>query len=75
MLHRTASAIIEAKKVNAKNSLILVHSFSKEAKWFEDYANFVKLFDITPKKNTIVGPIQIDEINLYFGWVTEDSKN
>ena len=71
LLHRTASALIEAKKVNAKNSLMLVHSFSHEAKWFKDYANFVKLFDLTPLENNIVGPIQLDGINLYFGWVTE----
>lgn len=73
LLHRTASTLIETKKVNAKNSLMLVHSFSKEAKWFEDYANFVKLFDLTPIENNIVGPIQLDDINLYFGWVTEVS--
>ncbi|MFF5996455.1 hypothetical protein AAGS61_17210 [Lysinibacillus sp. KU-BSD001] len=71
LLHRTASALIEAKKVNAKNSLMLVHSFRHEAKWFKDYANFVKLFDLTPLENNIVGPIQLDGINLYFGWVTE----
>ncbi len=71
LLHRTASALIEAKKVNAKHSLMLVHSFSKEAKWFEDYVNFVKLFNLTPVENKIVGPISLDGINLYFGWVTE----
>lgn len=71
LLHRTASAIIEAKKVNAKNTLVLVHSFSEEAKWFEDYASLIKLFKLSPAQNDVVGPIQLDGINLYFSWVTE----
>lgn len=74
LLHRAASAIIEAKKVNAKHSLMLVHSFSEEAKWFEDYADFVKLYNLNPAKNAIVGPIKIDDVNLYFGWVTESAE-
>ncbi|MBS4193226.1 hypothetical protein KHA94_24350 [Bacillus sp. FJAT-49705] len=41
LIHRAASALIEAKNVNANNSLILVHSFSETGKWFDDYAEFV----------------------------------
>lgn len=71
LLHRAASALLEARKVNANNSLILVHSFSKTVKWFEDYAEFVKLFRLSPIQDGIVGPIQFNSVNLYFGWVTE----
>lgn len=72
LLHRTASALIEAQKINAKHSLMLVHSFSEEAKWFDDYDSFVKLFNLSPSPNTIVGPVILDGINLYFGWITEN---
>jgi hypothetical protein len=72
LIHRAVSALLEAKNVNAKNSLILVHSFNETGKWFEDYAEFVKLFHISPKKDKIVGPIQLKGVNLYFGWVTGD---
>nr|WP_259547130.1 hypothetical protein [Heyndrickxia oleronia] len=41
LLHRASSAVLEARKVNARQSLILVHSFSETRKWFEDYVNFV----------------------------------
>ncbi|WP_342598152.1 hypothetical protein MHB48_11100 [Psychrobacillus sp. FSL H8-0483] len=71
LLHRTASSLIEAKNINTNNSLMLVHSFSKTGKWYEDYAEFVKLFNLSPKKDGIVGPVQLNGINLYFGWVTE----
>ncbi len=71
LLHRTASALLEARKVNAHNSLMLVHSFSETAKWFEDFAEFVKLFHLSPKQDEIIGPIQLNGVNLYYGWVTE----
>ncbi|WP_194840956.1 DUF6946 family protein [Filobacillus milosensis] len=70
LLHRTASALIEAKQVRAKNAMMLVHSFSEAGKWFEDYEAFVKLFQLSPKKGEIVGPVLLDGVNLYFGWVT-----
>jgi hypothetical protein len=76
LIHRAASALLEASKVTAKNSLMLVHSFNATGKWFEDYAEFVKLFHITPEKDKIVGPVQLNGVNLYFGWVTgEDVTN
>ncbi|QIZ08469.1 hypothetical protein HFZ78_18590 [Priestia megaterium] len=71
LIHRVASALLEAKNVNANNSLMLVHSFSQTGKWFEDYAEFVKLFHLSPKKDGIVGPVQLNGVNLYFGWVNE----
>ncbi|AVK96946.1 hypothetical protein FCT18_04655 [Lysinibacillus sphaericus] len=71
LLHRAASALIEANRVNAHNALILVHSFSKTAAWFEDFVAFVELFHISPKQNTIVGPIQFNHVNLYFSWITD----
>lgn len=74
LLHRTASAIKEAKDVNAKNALMLVHSFSEEGKWFEDYAEFVELFNLRALKDGLVGPAVINGINLYFAWVTGEKS-
>ncbi|MCH1624453.1 DUF6946 family protein [Ferdinandcohnia quinoae] len=78
LFHRTASAIKEAKNVNAKNALMLIHSFSKEGKWYEDYAEFVELFNVEAKKDEVVGPVAVNGVDLYFGWVTgevRDSKS
>ena len=71
LLHRTASALIEAKRINANHAMMLVHSFSETGKWYEDYAKFVQLFQLQPEKNAVVGPVLLDSVNLYFGWVTE----
>ncbi|MGG1396898.1 hypothetical protein ABE288_03475 [Bacillus salipaludis] len=70
LLHRAASAVLEARNLNTHHSLMLVHSFSETGKWYEDYANFVRLFHLSPKRDGIVGPVELNEVNLYFGWVT-----
>ena len=44
LLHRTASAVLEAKRFNAQHAVLLIHSFSPENQWFEDFASFVNLF-------------------------------
>ena len=70
LLHRTVSAILEAKKLNAGNALMLVHSFSQENKWFDEYAKFVRLFNIEAKVNKLHMGKKINSIDLYFAWVT-----
>ena len=75
LLHRTASAIIEAKKFNAQNALMLVHSFSQSDEWFEDYSQFLALFGlnrITP--DSLVFAKNISGIDLYFSWVRGDKE-
>ena len=75
LLHRTASAIIEAEKFKAENALMLVHSFSQSDEWFEDYEQFLDLFgpkDIRP--DSIVYAKNIAGIDLYFGWVRGEKK-
>jgi len=74
LLHRTASAILEAKRFNASNALMLVHSFSQTDEWFENYALFAALFGIDAKKNRIHSAGKINTIQLYLGWVKGDPK-
>ena len=40
LLHRTASAIYEARRYRSRHALMLVHSFSKTHRWFDDFAAF-----------------------------------
>jgi len=74
LLHRTASAVIEAKRFNAQNALMLVHSFSQLDEWFDDYCQFLALFEVKGKINSIVFGKNVDGINLYFGWVKGNRK-
>lgn len=74
LLHRTASAVIEARKFNASNALMLVHSFSQTNEWFGDYQQFLALFGARGEVNSLVFAKNIDGINLYFGWAKGDEK-
>ena len=75
LLHRTASALIEAKKFSAQNALMLVHSFSQADEWFDDYCQFLALFGlsgITP--DSLVFARSVDGVDLYFSWVRGDRR-
>ncbi len=69
LLHRTASAIIEAQRFGARHALMLVHSFSQTHEHFEDYLAFADLFGQKPNINSIVSAANYDGITLYLGWV------
>jgi len=75
LLHRTASAVIEAKRFNAQNAMMLVHSFSRETEQenesFQDYCQFLSLFRLKGKMNSLTRPTNISGIRLYFGWIIE----
>jgi len=79
LLHRTASAVIEAKKFNARSALMLVHAFKKTKEnydqSFRDYGQFLELFGAEGKSDSIVSGGDIDSINLYFGWVRGEIKH
>jgi len=78
LLHRTASAIIEAKKFNARNALMLVYAFKKTKEnydqSFRDYGQFLELFGAEGKPDSIALGNKIDGIGLYFGWVVGAKK-
>ncbi len=69
LLHRTASALIEAKRFNAPKAAMVVHSFSQASEWFEDYANFLKLFGVVAGVGELVCVGERDGVELCFGWV------
>ena len=74
LLHRTASAIIEAKKFDTPNALMLVHSFSPKNLWFDDYEAFLSLYGIEAKLNQIHKAGNLDKINLFFSWIKGEKK-
>ncbi len=75
LMHRTASALIEAKRFNAKNAMMLVHSFSQSDESFEDYRRFVGLFGLEAGgADELVGPRHLGGVDLYFGWVRGEEE-
>jgi len=74
LLHRTASAVIEAKRFHATTAVMIVHSFSPESKWLEDYQAFVRLYGKEARVDELVYATKIDSIDLYLGWAKGAEK-
>ena len=75
LLHRTASAVLEAKRFNANHAVMLVHSFSRNDQWFEDYRRFVALFGGSAMMNQVTtGRTLRSGISLSFAWVQGEKR-
>ena len=69
LLHRTASAIIEAHRFNAAHAVMLVHSFSQSSEWFQDYAAFVSLMGGSAAEDSMVSVGSRSGVSLHLAWV------
>ena len=69
LLHRTASAIIEAKRFHASTAAMLVHSFSQEHKWFLEFSGFARKLGVVAELNRVHYCGKRSGVDLYVGWV------
>lgn len=69
LLHRTVSALIEAERFHARHAVMVVHSFSQEHEWFEDYERFLSLFKVQAPVNEVVRACRRGKVILHFAWV------
>jgi hypothetical protein len=74
LLHRAASAVIEAERFHAGYAVMVIHSFSQTAEWFDDYVQFVALLGAKAEKNKIIPVGRQSGIPLYLAWVTGDPE-
>ncbi|EFI34114.1 hypothetical protein Dthio_PD1455 [Desulfonatronospira thiodismutans ASO3-1] len=69
LLHRTASALIEAQRFNAQHALMLVHSFSQSHEGFQDYAAFAELMGGRASKEILNSAGSLSGTLLHIAWV------
>jgi len=69
LLHRAASALIEAERFRADRAVMLVHSFSSEDIGLEDFGAFTRLFEVSSQPDELVRLSQPSTIPLYAAWV------
>lgn len=75
LVHRTAAAVIEARRFNAHYAVMLVHSFSKVAsRRFPDYVRFLLLFAVDAEKDTLHALGTVEGVELFAGWVSGDKR-
>lgn len=76
LLHRTASAIYEARRYHAEVAVMMVHSFDPHDAGFEDFARFAVAMGIPDAAATrVVGPISREGVDLYLGWTADMPGN
>ena len=74
LLHRTVSAKLLARQFNAGIALMLVHSFSPQNMWFDQYSKFANLFGIEAEMDRIYPAQPFDGLVLYLSWVKGDTE-
>lgn len=74
LFHRTASAIVEAKKYGAPDAAMLVHTFSQRDDWFDDYAAFLIALSLPAEINGVATKRLTSGIRLHLGWVHGAAK-
>ena len=74
LLYRTAAAVIEARRFNAKSAMLVVHSFSQEDCWFEEYLTFLGLYGQTARVGELVRLAEADGVVLYSGWARGEER-
>lgn len=72
LLHRTASALLEAKRFQAESAILIVQSFKRiedEESW-KDFNTFCQLLDVSPVEGVLHQALVKANIPLYVGWVS-----
>jgi hypothetical protein len=69
LFHRTASAILEARRWRVGKALMLVQSFKESRTSWQDYVDFAAQFHVAVSKGSVSGQVRVGETDLYLGWV------
>ena len=75
LLHRAASALIEAERFCANIAVMLVHSFSREDIGLEDFRAFTHLFGVSSQPDQLVRLSQPFNVPLYAAWIRHPANS
>ena len=68
LLHRTASAVLTARRFHCAGAAMIVQSFSPEHRWFADFEAFAALFGGTVRPGRAFTTPLADGMPLTLGW-------
>jgi hypothetical protein len=74
LLHRTASAVIEARRFKTDRAAMVVHSFSPTRQWFGDFSQFVRAMGGESHPDIPMWLILPDGMRLMLGWASGDER-
>lgn len=72
LFHRTASAVIEAKRYRARHAMMIVQSWSPDHDGYDDYAAFFSALGVVGlPRGQVSRPLLVDGVALRTGWSVE----
>jgi len=74
LLHRTASGLLVAEQFGARAAVMLVHSFSPDALWFDDFSAFAALLGVPAAMGSVSCVPRGDGFPLFVGWCRGDER-
>jgi hypothetical protein len=74
LLHRTAAALLLAREYGASSAAMIVHSFSPDHAWFDDFASFSKALGAEAKHGQLLSVGVRDGVSLYLGWASGNQQ-
>jgi hypothetical protein len=74
LLHRAASAVMEAERFGAQHAAMLVHSFSKNNSGFGDFAAFAGLFSLSAVPDQLLSTSMPNGLPLHLAWIRGDMR-
>lgn len=74
LLHRTVSALLTAEKFHAQAAVMLVHSFSRSARWKEDFLAFCAAVNATPVSQEVMTVPAFSRPALFLAWTQGDPQ-
>ncbi|MGV8989198.1 MAG: DUF6946 family protein [Cypionkella sp.] len=74
LFHRTAAAVVEANRFMTDAAAMVVHSFSQEHRWFDDFGSFSKYIGLNPSIGEAMTKMLPNGKPLTLGWATGDPR-
>jgi hypothetical protein len=74
LLHRAVSAIQIARDFFAESAVMIVHSFSAEKKWLEDFQAFASLLGAEAQPGRLAFAGKRGGVPLYLGWAAGEQR-
>jgi hypothetical protein len=74
LLHRLASAVIEASHFGAKHAVMIVQSFSQSHEWLTDFEAFLALFGAEAHVGSLAPLYNAGPVSVFAGWAQGDPR-
>lgn len=74
LLHRTGSALLEARRFHASSAVMLVHSFGAPGESRDDFSRFVELLGGEPATDRLIQVGGSSDTALFVGWANGDER-